>query len=376
MKNKIVMTLATLAFASVATAGEDGFKISGDIATSVFLESGKGANANGNGTGAPTLAPFNGENSGDFSVDQMEIQLEKAMGNSGIVVGIGYGRLFDTINNTTFGGAPKSTLNLTNAYFHHKVGDTGLTFKLGKFAANMGHESYSYMNNLNYTRSYAFTDLNPFFFTGLNADYTINEMISVGALVSNQAGNSDYDDNESKHMGVYGMIKPIEGLSIKLNYLTGRDGGDQASAAATPANQDYYDTTRINATVAYTLNSMIDLAFNYTDLSKEGADDTAALTDVEATSMALYAGYKMEMWGAGLRYEMVSDDDGLVFGPTAAGSNDVSVITATGWYNVDQNAVLKLEIASTSADEQVFVDDEGVADDAMMAYGLGFMYRF
>ncbi len=368
MRNKIVMTLATLAFASVAVAAEDGFKISGDIATSVFLESGKGDNVNANGTGAPTLVPFNGENSGDFSVDQMELQLEKAMGNSGIVVGIGYGRLFDTINNTTFGGAPKSTLNLTNAYFHHKVGDTGLTFKLGKFAANMGHESYSYMNNLNYTRSYAFTDLNPFFFTGLNADYTINEMISVGALVSNQAGNSDYDDNESKHMGVYGMIKPIEGLSIKLNYLTGRDGATDGV--------DYRDTTRINATVAYTLNSMIDLAFNYTDLSTEDAADPSTLPDVEATSMAVYAGYKMEMWGAGLRYEMVSDDDGLVFGATPSGSNDVSVITATGWYNVDQNAVLKLEIASTSADEQVFFDDEGQADDAMMAYGLGFMYRF
>jgi hypothetical protein len=373
MKNKIVMTLATLAFASVATAGEDGFNISGDIATSVFMESGKGANAKGNGTGAPTFAPFNAENSGDFSVDQMEIQLEKAMGNSGVVAGIGYGRIFDTINNTTFGGAPKSTLNLTNAYFHHKVGDTGLSFKLGKFSSGVGYESYSYMNNLNYTRSYAFTDMNPWFFTGLQADYMINEMISVGAVAANGADNSDGDVNESKHMGVNATIKPMEGLSVKLNYLTGRDGGDLVVA---PGNADYYDTTRINATIAYTLNSMYDFAFHYSDLSKEGADDVAALRDVEATSMALYAGAKMEMWGAGLRYEMVSDDDGLIFVTTPTNSNDVAVITATGWYNVDQNAVLKVEIASTSADEKVFVDDEGVTDDAMMTYGLGFMYRF
>lgn len=370
MTNKIVMTLATLAFASVATAAEDGFKISGDLATSVFMESGKGANGADNATGAP-IAATNDENSGDFSIDQMEIQLEKAVGNSGFVVGIGYGRIFDTINNTiTNAGAPKSTLNLTNAYFHHKVGDTGLSFKLGKFASGIGYETYSYMNNMNYTRSYAFTDMNPFFFTGVQADYTINDMASVGVVVSNGSGNADSDENESKHMGVNATIKPMDGLVVKLNYLTGRDGVTDGA--------DYVDTTRLNATITYTLNSMYDFAFHYSDLSTEDASDlnTAAL-EQEATSMALYAGAKMEMWGAGLRYEMVADDDGLVFGSVAPPvSNDVSVITVTGWYNVDQNAVLKAEIASTSADANVFVDDAGVADDAMMTYGLGFMYRF
>lgn len=368
MKNKIVMTLATLAFASVATAGDDGFKITGDLATSVFTESGKGANNAFPGTGG---AIGTGENNGDFSVDMMEVQLEKAVGNSGFVVGIGYGRLFDGINNTIdpVTGAPRATLNLTNAYFHHKVGDTGLSFKLGKFAANLGAESYNYMNNMNYTRSYGFQLLNPFFFTGLAADYTINDMITVGALVANSDGNSDIDENESKHMGVNATIKPMEALTIKLNYLTGKSGSTDSVAPATPG--DYMDTTRINASATYAWN-MYDFGLSYNSLSTEDASPTSVATDMTATSIALYAGTKMEMWGAGLRYEMFDDGDDMF----TVVDNAHDTLTLTGWYNVDQNAVLKLEIASTSADKQVFIDDAGAADDAMMAYGLGFMYRF
>lgn len=362
MKNKIVMTLATLAFASVAVAGDDGFKISGDIATSVFTESGKGANNAFPGTGGAIGA---GENNGDFSVDMMEIQLEKSMGNSGVVLGIGYGRLFQGINSLAddVTAASRSTLNLTNAYFHHKVGDTGLSFKLGRFAANLGAESYSYMNNTNYTRSYGFQLLNPFFFTGAAVDYTVNDMIAVGAVVVNSDANSDMDENESKHMGVNATIKPMEALTIKLNYLTGRQGVND--------NVDYVDTTRINASATYTW-TMYDFGVAYNSLSTEDAAATSVLTDMTATSIALYAGAKMEMWGAGLRYEMFDDGDGMF----TVVDNAHDTITLTGWYNVDQNAVLKLEVAQTSADKQVFFDDAGAADDAMTSYGLGFMYRF
>ncbi len=371
MINKIVLTLASLAFASVAAAGEDGFKISGDLATSVFTESGKGYN-----DAYPTGGAIGTEeNNGDFSVDMAELNLEKSMGNSGIFLGIGYGRIFGQINGSLdANGNVKSTLNMTNAYFHHKLGDTGLTFKLGKFSTGVGYETYNYMNNMSYTRSYSFNYMNPWFFTGVAADYTINDMVSVGVVVANSAGNRDEDENESKHMGVNATIKPMEGLTVKLNYLTGRDGGDVDNGST---DADYYDTTRLNATVMYTMNNMYDFALHYSSLSKEDADTTVAgPTDVDVTSIALYAGAKMETWGAGLRYEMVADDDGFIAG-NAQLDNSFTAITATGWYNVDQNAVLKAEVASHSADKNgTFVDDAGAADDAMMTYGLGFMYRF
>jgi hypothetical protein len=370
MTNKIVMTLATLAFASVAAAGEDGFKISGDVATSVFMESGKGYNGAYPSTGAINASGAEAnENSGDFSVDLVEINLEKSMGNSGVVLGIGYGRMFDLINNAipTGGAAPKSTLNLTNAYFHHKVGDTGLSFKLGKFGSGVGFETYNYMNNMNYTRSYSFNYMNPWFFTGVAADYAINDMVSVGLVVANSEDNIDNDDNESKHMGVNATIKPMEGLAIKLNYLNGRTG-----------DATYQNNVRLNGTVTYTLNNMWDFAFHYTSLTTEDEAIATPAADIELSSMALYAGYKTEMWGAGLRYEM-ADDDSL--GGQIAGNNQLdnsfTGLTVTGWYNVDTNAVLKLEVAQHSADKVgTFVDDGFVADDAMMTYGLGFMYRF
>lgn len=369
MKLKLISMLAVSAFA-VSAAADEGFKISGDVATSVFVESGKGFNDDFASTGA--ISGHATENSGDFSVDLVEINLEKTVGNTGVVLGLGFGRMFDHINYLIGDNAasPRATLNLTNAYVHHKVGDTGLVFKLGKFGSGLGYESYRYMDNLNYTRSYAFNSMNPWFFTGIAADYAINDMVSVGAVVANSDLNLDNDENESKHMGVNVTVKPMEGLAVKLNYLTGKQGDIAAAPLLGVSPVAYNDTTRMNATVNYMINNMWDLAFHYSNLEME---PVAGGTSTEATSMALYAGAKMETWGAGVRYEMVNDDDGMLFG---AADNKVNVITATGWYNLDQNAALKAEIASTSADQQIFVDDSFAADDAMMTYGLGFLYRF
>lgn len=384
MKLKLISMLAMSAFAVSATAQDEGFKISGDIATSVFMESGKGANSQYASTGA--ISSHSGENSGDFSLDQVELNLEKTVGNTGVVLGLGFGRMFDHINYLIGEGtrSPRSSLNITNAYIHHKVADTGLTFKVGKFASGIGYESYRYMDNMNYTRAYSFNSMNPWFLTGIAADYSINEMISVGAVVANGDINLDTDENESKHWGVNAMIKPLEGLFVKLNYLAGKQGDIAAVALPGPlaplnpalgyAGLGYSDTARINATVGYTFGSMWDVAFHYSNLTVESINVTPA-TEVEVTSMALYAGVKMETWGAGLRYEMINDDDNVIFAGTA-NDNSANVITATGWYNLDQNASLKLEVASTSADEKVFMDDSFAADDSMMTYGLGFLYRF
>ena len=193
------------------------------------------------------------------------------------------------------------------------------------------------------------------------------------------ARDKDEDENESKHMGVNATIKPMEGLTLKLNYLTGRDGGNNDVTQG--LNADYRDTTRLNVTAMYTMNSMYDFALHYSSLATEKADSTTTLFDEEVTSIALYAGAKMETWGAGLRYEMVQDDDDQNFFPGSAADgtfdNSYSAITVTGWYNVDTNAVLKAEIAQHSADKVgSFADDTDVDDDSMMTYGLGFMYRF
>jgi hypothetical protein len=380
--------LAVLAFANVATAEQDGFKISGDFAGSIFSEKGKGGNSGapssgaiGNGAGAGGVADGNDTAA---SIDLAEINIEKAMGNSSIVLGIGYGRIFDTINYTLDvgnlgAGAPaKSTLNLTNAYFQHKLGDTGLSFRFGKFESFMGHENYNYMDNMNYSRGYAFYYTMPFYLTGLNANYVINEMFDIGLYVVNSTANTDIDENRSKALGAALNIKPMEGLAVKLNYLSAEEGNSQSATLPTAAK-----ASTMNAIVSYQWN-MMDFAFQYVDKS---SDPNAGGDKVKMNVMGLYAGYKADVWGAGLRYEMAKYDAGstmdnafstdLATIPAGAKEdNKISAITASAWYDVDTNARVKLDIASHSSDEEVFVDKDGVADDKMMVYGLGFMYRF
>lgn len=375
--NKVMSMLAVLAFANVATAEQDGFKISGDFGTSIFSESGEGNNPTSPSGGARSSAT----NDTAFSVDMAELNIEKTVGNSTIHMGIGYGRIFDTINYSVGTGAagPKSTLNLTNAYFAHKLGDTGLNFKVGKFQSFMGHETYNYMDNMNYSRGYAFYYTMPFFLTGLNANYVINEMFNVGLYVVNSTANTDSDENRNKTLGAAVNITPMEGLAIKLNYLTGHEG---PFATTTPAIAESKAQT-MNAIVSYNLNHM-DFTAQYVSKSN---DPTAGGTKVKMDVVGLYAGYKADVWGAGLRYEMASYDAGSTMDggfntalsgilPTAKADNKIGAATLSAWYDVDANARVKLDIASHSSDEKVFAKDDGSADDKMMVYGLGFMYRF
>lgn len=376
MINKLITVLSTLALSTVAVAETDGFKLSGDFATSIFSESGNGTNtvtttnglngSNGIGTGA--YGNTTNSSNDDFSVDLAEINLEKGMGDSTIVFGIGYGRMFDRINYSIGAGstAPKSTLNLTNAYFAHKVGDTGLSFKLGKFESFLGYESYNYADNMNYTRGHSFNFTMPWYMTGLNVNYNFNNMVDLGVYVVNSSQNTDLDENKAKHVGASVGVTPVEGLKIKLNYLTGHDGAITGSTSL--ASEMKAQT--MNGIISYSFNNMMDFAFQYVNKTME---PVAGGAEQEISSMALYAGYKTEMFGAGLRYEMLDDKNGLAFGVP---ENDVNSITATVWYNVDQNTAIKAEYATHSADKQTFTKDDGSTDDGMSNYGLGLTYRF
>lgn len=372
---KMISMLAALAFSSVAVAETEGFKISGDFATSIFSDSGKG---NGNNVNMPltgAIEPNGASTHNDFSVDMLELNVEKAMGNSNIVVGIGYGGIFNQINNiidtaapSALAGvnAPKKTLNLTNAYFGHKFGDSGFSMKLGRFESFMGYETNNYMDNLNYTRSFGFNYTMPFFHTGVGAMYG-HEMFDVGLYMVNSHFNTDLDDNQNKSFGVSASLKMVENMMLKVNYLTGKEGTNFTNLM---------DVNTLNVNIGYMIAN-IDLAFAYVNKKMEGGI-TGLTGEADIQSMALYAGYKMDSWGAGLRYEMVTDDDGMIpNGTTGFVDNSFNNITATGWYDIDTNARLKLEVISMSADKVgSFSDDKGALDDAAMSYGAGFMYRF
>src|SRR5690606_8488428 len=118
---------------SCAKADDGDLKISGDLATSIFWESGKGLNG-GVGVGAPTAGGADSSHA-NFTVDELILDASKTIGNSTFQLGLGYGKLFETANGLTDAatGLTRNTINITNAYFQHKVGDTGLSFKLGRF---------------------------------------------------------------------------------------------------------------------------------------------------------------------------------------------------------------------------------------------------
>jgi len=379
---KIVSMLAVLAMTSVATASDDGFKISGDFAASYFGETGMGANG-GAGTGSGV-----GASNDTFSLDMVELNLAKSMGNSGINIGIGFGTLFTTFDSAldTVSATVKPTLNVTNTYFWHKIGDTGVTVKLGKMATGIGYETYNYMDNLNYTRSYGFM-LHPVFMTGLNVAYS-HSMFDVGLTVGNSIQNTDFDENGNKMIQISAGVRPIEGLAINANYMTGKDLGGTTFTAAL---EDKYNL--FNLVGSYKWN-MLNFALDYTMVKRDAVNVSAANDDVKDSSIAGYVGYSMDNWGAALRYEYANHDPSnatgvvgpgtnLGFGhlpplvPSADAQEKVKAVTVSAYYDIEQNARVKAEVGSQKGEANSFVNHhDNKNDDNMMFYGLGVMYRF
>lgn len=369
MIKQTIMALATFAIAFGAQAQEEGFKISGDFAASYNWDDTKEANNT-----TPALGEHN-----QLTVDLVEINLEKMMGNSKIHLGIGYGAIIQQTNGTNvpgtvagtvdpLTGAPKNTLNLTNAYFQHTF-DFGTSFRVGRMATFLGYESYNYMNNLNYNRSRAFDNLFPWWLTGLEVSHNFADTINVALYAVNTQASTDGDDNRNASFGASVAFTGVENLLVKANYITGKEGNNGSTGAAR-------EQAVMEILAKYTMDAF-DFGIDY--MSQTNDFDAIGAADADASSIAAYVGWNQEDFGAALRYEMVDDGDLLLSGAVPTGTdNDFSTWTLSGYYNADTNARIMAEIMMDSSDKKIWADDKGVAnqEDQLMRYTLGLMYRF
>lgn len=233
--------------------------------------------------------------------------------------------------------ASATILNQLFAFFNISE-NTKLT--IGKFNTFLGYEVISPVGNFNYSTSYLFSN-GPFSHTGIKADLTLSEDLSLMLGVFNQTDVTEFNPDGSYAVGAQlgydgqflNVLYDAAGLGFEVDYTGGFDATD-----------DFF--IGINAA--------------YADNDGEGF-----------YGVDLYPQYTLsETFSLGLRGEYFqTQSEAIVDDPS------VIAFTLTGSYAVD-DLIIKPEFRFDSGSEDIFIDTDLMATKSLGSFVVAAIYKF
>lgn len=228
---------------------------------------------------------------------------------------------------------------ITNAYVTYRPAE-GLSLDLGAFGTIYGAEVAESWNNLNYTRGELYFNMQPFWHTGLRAEYATGDFVARG-LVVNDANNSNLGQGA------------LNG-GLQLGYDNGTVG-----AYAGVLQSFKPDTTVANGGFVDTFVDVV-LVGSFGDLSIVGNFDMNAGYEAAAFwGASLAAGYQIvPAFGVAARGEYLSSTDGFLYG-----TDEDSLATATLTLDLKpvpetENFVVRLDGRMEFASEEVYINGD------------------
>src|SRR3989442_1453339 len=254
-------------------------------------------------------------------------------------------------------------IDLQEAYGSYKIPiGSGLTLKAGKFVTLLGYEVIESPNNLNFSRSFAFSFGIPLTHVGALASYTFGDSLTVtpGPVVGRDVAR---DNNDS--MSVMGQFAstPFKDFTASLNWVTGPEQLHEGSFFS-------HNRTVLDLVVSYTGIKKLTIGLG-ADYGRESKEPTIVDTrdDTTATWYGI-AGYAAYDWTDRLRTaaraewfedpESVRTAGSLGDGNSPrAGGNRTTLweITGTLQYKIWKGLVGRLEDRHDEANENVFKPD-------------------
>ena len=293
-----------------------------------------------------------------FSVALLELAFNKgatAEDRVGFRFDLQYGQLAQLFNTDVLDN--NALVNVQQAYVSYLApAGSGLTLDFGKFVTPVGFEPTESNLNFNYSRSFMYA-LGPYYHVGAKLGYTVNDKVSVGAMLANGWSGQAGDNNAGKTVGGFLTLKPTGKLTLYQNVLFGpeQDG-----------NSD--DKRLLSNTV---------LAFNATDKVSTGVDyyyamDTLAGDEVNWQAVALYLrGQVTPVFAIAPRIEMFQDDAGIVSGAV----QKLTEFTLTGEFKSAEGLIFRLEYRRDWSDVDVFTKS-GRAVNNQNTFSASFVYAF
>jgi hypothetical protein len=238
-----------------------------------------------------------------------------------------------------------------------------LVIDAGYFGTIYGAEVAESWINFNYTRGALYYAMQPFYHFGAKAAYSINEQVTVRAMVVNGANNI-VDENDA----------PAVGLQLALNDLGGVFDLSVGGFYETGDDSSWGIETFIDAVAVLTLGDFTLLA-NFDYNINRAADDTEE--DVSFWGVMGTAAYSITPdIGVAFRGEYLADPDNSVWGPAgdaAAFTDAFSLVTLTGTLDLKMlpHLYLRPEFRYEMASDDIFYDTDAAPTDGWYTAILG-----
>ncbi|MEO2099755.1 MAG: outer membrane beta-barrel protein [Flavobacteriaceae bacterium] len=245
-------------------------------------------------------------------------------------------------SDAVFGSVGNSSELVNQLYAYYNIAE-GVTITLGNFNTFLGYEVISPAANFNYSTSYMFS-YGPFSHTGIKADFSISDDVSLMLGVFNQTDQTEanYDRYTAfgAQLGLFGQY---------INFL----GGDGYA--------------QIDFTGGFDLSDAFFLGINATTASLEG--------DTGFSGVALYPQLTVsDGFALGLRGEFFSETDG--FGALVSdGDADNFSLTLTGSFS-SGNFIFKPEFRIDSASSEIFAISPTETADSLSSFLIAAIYQF
>jgi hypothetical protein len=238
-----------------------------------------------------------------------------------------------------------ATGNIVNQLYAYWNVSDNVKLTMGNFNTFLGYEVISPVGNFNYSTSYLFS-YGPFSHTGLKADFTLSDDLSLMVGVMN-----DTDATEFNPTGDYAF-------GAQLGY-----SGQFLNVLVDPSFLE------IDFTGGFDVSDKFYLGINgaYYSLEDDGGGFYGA---------ALYPQYATsDAFKIGLRAEYFVEDGN--FGAIGTGVADSSVFAATltGSYVID-NLTIKPELRLDSASDNAFLDNDLGPQKSLSSFVLAAIYSF
>ena len=245
-------------------------------------------------------------------------------------------------SNAVFGSVGNSSELVNQLYAYYDLAE-GVRITLGNFNTFLGYEVISPAANFNYSTSYMFS-YGPFSHTGVKADFTLADDISLMLGVFNQTDQTEanYDRYTAfgAQLGLYGQY---------INLLAG---------------EDYF---QLDYTGGFDLADSFFLGINATTATLAG--------DTGFAGVALYPQLTTsDTFAIGLRGEFFSETDG--FGALVDdGDADNFSLTLTGSFT-SGNFTFKPEFRIDSASSEIFAISPTETADSLSSFVVAAIYSF
>jgi hypothetical protein len=308
------------------------------------------------GNANPDSGEFNA-----FSLDQVEVDLQKQLGEKGFIrADIEYVNGADPMNAIDY-------IEQGFMQYNFPVNDKTLEVMFGKFNAPIGFELLDAPDMYQYSHSEVFTYGLPTNLTGLKGYMSFCDKIDAHAYIVNGWDNNS-ENNDALTFGARLGLKPVDKIGLGLSAILGAETPGTEAKDRTVIDVD----VTANATEQLLIGAELNL----------GSETEAAVVDGELVD-AGWMGFLVmghydfnETFGLTGRLGSFSDDYGIRTGMPQSKDLSYTSITIAPTVKLGDKMGCLLEIRMDSANEEVWLDSDGKATDGRTTAAFEVTYGF